>query len=208
LCVIVAACGATDFGPPGEGEPSIATVDVHGVVVDSVSRELLRGVTVSMGGKFAVTDGQGAFTLLAVPGTDTAHVAISGYERYVRAFTILPDPDPWRPLHLELRRLAPFPIRCAVTDSGFRAVVVDLQGRKSLERWSQSTLTLVTATSSRTIPAIAWGYTALDYLQWQVTIPDASLSTVRADWVLFDSEGDVYRGSCEPDVTPPDPPPT
>ncbi|HET7041837.1 MAG TPA: carboxypeptidase regulatory-like domain-containing protein, partial [Gemmatimonadales bacterium] len=190
--------------PGGDGDPVVASVTVHGTVVDSVTGQLLPGVNVAIGGKFATTDAQGAFTLPAAPGANTVHATVPGYETFARTFDPIPAAGNEVTLQLPLRRLAPVPVACWVGPEGFQAVIVDLQGRKSLERWQESTLTLVTGTGTRTIPAIDWNYHAVDYLRWGVSIPDASPSTIRADWVLFDSEGDVYRGSCEPAAAPPD----
>jgi hypothetical protein len=182
--------------------PPSATVS--GVVFDSVTNSLVPGVSVALGGTFATTGVDGAFTLQAPAGSDTLNVTGSGFEHFTRVLTLLPAQGSPLTVRVPLRRLAPYPISCAIGDSGFRAVIVDLQGRKSLDRWANSTLTLDTPLGNRTIAALAWNYHALDYMQWAVSIPDASLSTFRADWVLFDSEGNAYRGSCEPSVTLPD----
>lgn len=204
LLLALAACRGPDFVAPTGDDPLAAPVTVHGVVLDSVTRVRLPGVTVGMGGKFAVTDGAGSFTLLVAPGANSIHVSASGYEAFARILTVGSPAGTDAQVEVPLRRLAPFPVSCQLGASGFQAVIIDLQGRKSLERWSESQLTLVTGAATRVIPAINWGYRALDALQWQVTIPDADPSTDRVDWVLFDSQGDAYRGSCEPVAAPTD----
>lgn len=204
LLLLLAACANPGFSPPsGDGEPGAALVTIQGLVIDSITQAPIPGVNVAIAGKFTTTDAAGTFTLPAVAGTVTATAHVQGYEPFTQGFPI-PATEASSVIELQLRRLAPIAIRCQLGSAGFSAVVVDLQGRKSLERWSQSTLTLVTPAGSRTIPAPSWGYHALDYLKWLVTIPDASPSTIRADWVLFDSQGDAYRGSCEPVAAPPD----
>ena len=199
LLLALAGCAGPEFAiPTGEGDPTTAPITVHGVVLDSVTRVRIAGVTVGMGGKFATTDGAGAFTIVVGPGANSVHVSATGYEDYARSVVV--DPMANGPLALEvgMRRLAPFPVTCRIGAAGFQATIVDLQGRKSLERWSQSELTLVTDAGQRTIPALSWGYQAIGDLEWEVTIADADPSTIRADWVLFDSQGDMYHGSCEP----------
>ena len=204
LLLAAAACAGPRFSAPsGEGDPGATVVTIQGIAIDSVTLAALPGVKVAIAGKFATTDQAGAFTLPAVAGTVSATASAQGYERFTHDFTI-PATQASSTIELPLRRLAPIPLRCELGSAGFTAIVVDLQGRKSLERWTQSSLTLVTPTGSRTISAVRWGYHALDYLKWLVTIPDASPSTIRADWVLFDSQGDAYRGSCEPVAAPPD----
>ena len=205
LILLCAACGGPDFASPSGGGDSVPPpVTVSGVVYDSVTGAVAPGLSVALGGTFATTGVDGAFTLEAPVGVDTLHVAGAGFERFSRVLTLLPSQGSPLTVRVPLRRLAPYPISCAIGDSGFRAVIVDLQGRKSLDRWANSTLTLDRPLGSRSIAALDWNYQALDYMQWAVSIPDASLSTFRADWVLFDSEGNAYRGSCEPSATLPD----
>ena len=205
LLVLAAACGSPGFtAPAGDGGPTAAPITVRGTVIDSVTGGVVSGANVALAGMFGTTDARGTFTLAAAPGANTIRVTVGGYEVFSRDLTLIPASGTTVTVELPLRRLAPFPVSCELGDSGFRAVIVDLQGRKSLERWQQSTLTLVTPTGRRTISPLDWNYRALDYLQWGVSIPDASPSTIRADWVLFDSEGDAWRGSCEPVAAPPD----
>jgi len=205
LLLLLAACAGPEFAAPtGEGDPSTAPITVHGVVLDSVTRLRLPGISVGMAGKFVVTDAAGAFTIVVGPGPNSVHVTAGGYEPFARSVVVDPAPSGAVVLELPLRRLAPFPVSCQMGAAGFQATIVDLQGRKSLERWSQSQLTLVTDSKVRTIPAVSWGYQALGDLEWQVTIADADASTIRADWVLFDSQVDMYRGSCEPVPALPD----
>lgn len=199
LLLLLAACAGPEFTPPtGEGDPLTAPITVHGTVLDSVTRSRMPGISVGMGGKFTATDAAGDFTVVVGPGPNSVHVNATGYEPFARDLMVDPSPSGSVALEVPLRRLAPFPVSCQLGPAGFQATIVDLQGRKSLERWSQSELTLVTDSKQRTIPAVNWGYRALGTLEWQVTIADADASTIRADWVLFDSQGDLYRGSCEP----------
>jgi hypothetical protein len=195
LLVTLAACAGSEIaGPGGDGDPMVPPVTASGIVFDSVTQVRLAGVTVGMGGKFAVTDADGSFSLPVAPGANSIHVTVAGYEAFATTVTVGQKVA----FDIGLRRLAPFPLSCELSTDGFHAVIVDLQGRKSLERWSESSLTLVTPTQQRTIGALGWRYQGLDYLRWEVTIPDADPAITRADWILYDSQGDAYRGSCEP----------
>lgn len=196
---LVAACGDPGFAPPtpGGGEDPV-TVPVEGVVYDSVTGAPLAGVTVAIQGLLLTTAPDGRYTGEVGIGTSTVSVATAGYERFSRPVTVV---GPTVVLDLPLRRLAPYPLRCELNSGGFNAILVDLQGRKAIERWSQSTLTLVTPSGRRTIGARAWGYTPLDTYRSRVTIADADPGTLRADWMLYDIQGDLFSGSCEPSRT-------
>lgn len=195
IVLLLAACSEPGFAPsPPDGEGHVVTVPVQGAVYDSLTRAPVAGVLVAIQQQFFPTDDGGRYQALVPVGTTTISVSAPGYERFSRII----DVEPGRDFDLPLRRLAPYPTSCEYSPEGFSAIVIDLQGRKSLERWTQSTLTLVTPTTTRTIGAIDWGYTPLDTYRWQVTIDDADSATTRVDWKLFDSEGDLYSGSCEP----------
>lgn len=200
LLLSLAACGGPDFVAPGDGDDQVLTVPIHGTVFDSVTGIPLVGTAVAIQGQFVTTDAEGAYAVTVATGANRISVSVAGFEPLSRTVTVGPE----RSFDLPLRRLAPFPTQCQLSDQGFSAVVVDLQGRKSLERWSQSTLTLRAANGDRVIDALSWDYTPLDTYRWRVSIPDADSTTFRADWLLYDNTGDLFHGSCEPLPAPRD----
>lgn len=199
LLALVAACGGPEFTEPSVGGP-VEVVAVSGQVLDSVTGAALPGVTVGIGGKFYITDEAGGFTAMVRPGPNTVQVMDDRFEPFSHEIVA----GGAGPFAFALRRLAPVPIGCELYPDHFRAVVVDLQGRKELERWARSTLTLASPAGELTVNALQWGYRALDYYQWEITIPNVDPGTDRVDWVLYDSEGHSFLGSCEPIQTLPD----
>ncbi len=195
----LAACSGPEFAPPTVTEGGVEVVQIAGRVIDSVTRAGVPRITFGIGGNFETTDAEGQFTAWVARGDNAVGVNIAGFEPFARIIQVGPRSE----FELPLRRLAPVPVTCELEPQGFRAIVVDLQGRKSLERWSQSTLTLVWSARQTTIGAVNWGYRAIDGLRWEVTIPNVDGSVLRADWQLYDSEGHLYRGSCEPVAAPP-----
>ncbi|MEO6068593.1 MAG: hypothetical protein ABJB33_01735 [Gemmatimonadota bacterium] len=201
LLLGITACAGTEFAPPdGGGGEQVALVAISGRVVDSVTARSVPGVKVNLGGKIEVTDVDGIFRTTVPSDSVSVSVSTIGFEKYARIIR----PSASIPMIVALRRLAPIPVSCVLHDTVFVAVVVDLQGRKSLERWSQSTLTLVSAGRSTTIGALHWGYRPLDTYRWEVDIVGVDPALARIDWDLYDSEGHAYRGSCEPAAPPPE----
>lgn len=194
-----AACAGPDVAPEAPIDPPVELVEIHGRVVDSLSRAAVNTL-VGIEGKFYPTDASGGFTASLPPGVHGVRVNAQGFEVFADSIRVRPADQ----FEFRLRRLAPYPIGCELYPDHFRAVIVDLQGRKTLERWQQSKLTLEAPAGPRSVGAILWGYRALDYYQWEITIPDVDPGTTLVDWDLFDSEGHNYTGSCEPVPTSPD----
>lgn len=194
LFLVLAACGGPEFVAPGEGDGQVSTVAIQGTVYDSVTGSPLANTSVAIAGQFVTTDGAGEYAAMVASGANRISISVAGFEPFSRTVTVGPE----HVFDLPLRRLAPFPTGCQLSDSGFAAIVIDLQGRKSLERWSQSTLTLRAPSGDRVIDALSWDYTPLDTYRWKVSIPDADPQTFRADWLLYDNTGGLFRGSCEP----------
>lgn len=179
----------------------IPLVTIRGQVIDSLTRAPVAGVNVGIGGKALWTDAEGFFTGQVAVGPTDIRVAALAFEP-ARVGVVV---GPLDEFVVRLRRLAPIALDCEMGPGGFTAFIVDLQGRKSVERWTQSSMTLISPTSRRIIGARQWGYLPLDILRWRISIPDADPEVTQVDWVLYDNEGHLYQGSCEPlPVVPPD----
>jgi hypothetical protein len=192
-------CAPERLAPPSDdpgGEPPVAMVAITGTVYDSLTGGPAPNVHVEFGGKVLFTDAAGKFTANTPEGMVRVLVNSPDFETVERWISVPPSQ-----ISLPLRRQAPLPTNCRLEDGVFRAVVVDLQGRKSLERWSRSTLTLRLPGEERTIGALAWGYRGLDSYHWELTIADAGPTLERVDWRLFDSDLNLYTGSCIPTRT-------
>lgn len=169
-------------------------IAISGMLFDSLTGAPAANVHVEFGGKVLFTDAAGKFTANTPEGMVRVRVTSPDFETVERAIAVPPSQ-----ITLPLRRQAPLPLDCRLEDGVFRATVVDLQGRKSLERWSRSTLTIYGPQGPRTIGALAWGYEppASSY-HWEIYISDAGADVDLVEWRLFDSDLNQYSGSCVP----------
>jgi hypothetical protein len=191
-------CAPERLAPPDSpgGEPEVTLVQVAGYAFDSLTGFPAAAVRLEVDGKVVNTDVRGRFTANVREGLIVVRVTSTTFESIqysVRAPSAL--------ITLPLRRLAPAPFGCRLEAGTLRATIVDLQGRKSLERWNQSALTIHTPNGQRTIGAVAWGYEPPDdTYHWDIYIADAGPVVERVDWRLFDSDLNAYTGSCVPET--------
>lgn len=203
LLLVAGACGGAELTAPGT---DTGPVYVPGVVIDSVTRQRLPGVTLYSGTLVATTDASGAFMIPREARLDTLHVSAAGYEPFAQVLPIGPDHGVHDTLQLQLRRTGPFPVRCMMTELGFCATIVDLQGRPPLAQLSGSILTLIDASRYRDITVAEWQVEALDAVEWRVTIADATPPPGYAFWEIRQSGGPGYQGGCQPSGFPPEAP--
>lgn len=201
LLLPAAACGGAELAAPDTGPAYLP-----GMVIDSVTRQRLPGVTLYSGTLVATSDASGSFMIPGEARRDTLHVSAAGYEPFAQVLPIGPDHGANDTLKLELRRVGPFPVRCMMTDLGFRATIVDLQGRPPLEQLSGSILTLIDPSRYRDISVSDWQVEAMDALEWRVTIADATPPPGYAFWEIHQSGGPGYQGACQPGGFSPDAP--
>lgn len=199
--LLLSACGDPEvrgiFEPDTE-TPTGPMYTISGVVIDSLSGEVLPGVRVSVGKYGTEADAAGQWSLQAPAGSVSVSASPIGYERSSFTFALRTNAY----VTLMARRLAPIVQECVQEGQTVRALVTDLQGRKSVERWQKSEATVLDPSGQYTIAAPIWGYTAVDYLTWAVTLsPVAPGNAIR--WHVFDSEGHAYSGTCEPTAAPP-----
>jgi len=202
LAAPVAACSDTAWlpsGPPDEEEYTGPVHTASGVVVDSLTGQVLIGVRVASGKQITFTDGAGAWWLDVPRGTVSFSASPVGYERVT--FTT----DVKGPLSFALlvRRNAPVIRECYRDGTRARALLTDLQGRKSVERWSKSRAVVVTPTGTMTVMAPNWEYyPAPDYYDWPIAIGSVPAEATSILWDVYDNEGNRFTGSCDLTVTP------
>ena len=181
-----------------EGPPIGSLYTVSGVLIDSLNGSPLTGVRVSAGRDMTETDAAGQWTLTVTPGLVTVAASPIGYETVRTTLSI--GANTYVPL--AARRLAPLVQGCVREGDRVVALVSDLQGRKTIERWDRSEVYVLDAAGAYRIGAREWGYTALDYISWQVTLGPIAPEVTAIRWNLYDDEGHAYSGICEP-ATPP-----
>ena len=198
--LVLAACGDPAYRSLGEPdtEPAGPFYTISGGVFDSLSGSVLPGVRVAAGKYVTVTDAAGGWVLSVPAGPVTVTTSPAGYERASIAFTLLSNAY----VSLTARRLAPLVQDCVRDGLSVRALITDLQGRKSIERWQRSEAIILDPSGEYTIGAPAWSYRAIDYETWEVTLTPVAAVTTTIRWNVYDAEGHLYAGTCEP-VTPP-----
>lgn len=206
LCLLLgAACyGGGEPAPlaPGGGSPDL--VSLHGVVTDSVLGRPLAGAILSLGGKVVQTGADGSYAARVPAGPLVVRVQFSLYEDYPVDVPVASE----REVHLRLRRLNPALTACAIGADSIRAVIVDLQGRKTINRGEGSTLRLASVQGGQAdVTAWDWQWTAVDEYTWGAAIAAPNPTVVSAIFTLRDKRGFGELADCRSVPAPQPPPP-
>lgn len=200
VCLLTACNEAAypSFGEPGD-DPAGGMFTVSGVVTDSLSGAVLPGATVVSGRYLTDADAEGRWSLTLPAGAVTVSTGPTGYERSAITLDLRTNAF----ITFKTRRLAPLVRACEREGQYVRAQVLDLQGRKTVERWQRSEAFVLDPAGTYRIGAPAWYYRAVDYITWEVTIGPVAAETATIRWNVYDAEGHGYAGICEPGVTAP-----
>jgi hypothetical protein len=192
----VAACNDTayrDLGGPTD-QPDGPMVTINGTVTDSVLGGGIGGARVAAGRFVTYADADGQWSLAVPQGTVTLSSSPVGYERVSYTFEAIGPTN----IDLLARRLAPIVQQCVRDGDKVIAMVSDLQGRKTIERWNESQVLILDPAGPYFVSAINWGYQAVDILTWQITLGPISAATTEIHWYVYDNEGHTFSGICEP----------
>jgi hypothetical protein len=151
------------------------------------------GVRVLIGDSVMVSDSQGRFATLHRSGNFSLLVEDYGYERYEIPLAIFGNRQPHRIL---LRGEAPYLLSCTFEPDLLTARVVDLQGRKTLNRRSQSTITLISNDVRLFREAYNWYWTPIDNYTWLAHVPHTGVVADTAEFRLEDADGYVRSAQC------------
>lgn len=203
--LLAAACyGGGERAPLAPGPGDVDLVAIHGVVTDSVLGRPLAGVPLSVGGKVVETGADGSYSARVPAGALVVRVAFSLYEDYQVTVPIAVDQE----INFPLRRLNPALTACAIGADSIRAVIVDLQGRKTINRAEGSILRMASASSGPTeVTAWDWRWTAVDEYTWRAAIAAPNPGVVSAIFTLRDKRGFGELADCGSVPAPQPPPP-
>ncbi len=205
--LLAAACyGGGEPAPLAPGPGELDLVAIHGVVTDSVLGRPLGGVPLTVGGKVVQTDAEGRYSARVPAGPLVVRVQFSLYEDYQVRVPIAVDQE----INFPLRRLNPALTACAIGADSIRAVIVDLQGRKTINRAEGSTLRMASAAGGQTeVTAWDWRWTAVDEYTWRAAIATPDAQVISALFTLRDKRGfgELAECSLAPAPQPPPPPP-
>jgi len=194
LAGALVGCNDTAYPtPPTEEKPTGPFYTVSGVVTDSLTGEGIPGARVSAGKRTALADAAGVWRLDVPDGEAIISSSPANYESGHETITVHSPVY----LNLQLRRRAPLVVDCQRDGSMVHAILIDLQGRKSVERWSQSRAIVEAPSGNITLMGQEWSYfPPPDYYQWPIGIPIPD-DAVRIKWDVYDNEGYRFLGACE-----------
>lgn len=203
LLVILAACGPDDTtaptSQPGSGAPRFT---VSGVVYDSLAvaagvEDAVVGARVSVNGIPVVTDALGHFTAENVAPTLHGLVTIEGpaYELFETTIAIEEDMN----IFLGVRRHAPLITGFFPAGDSTRFMVVDLQNRKTVERWQVTSALLHNANTEWTQRGIEWVWTPIDDITWLVSM-QSTAAAEQIEFAIYDVTGFHSRAHCRVDA--------
>lgn len=193
-----AACLGGGEGPVTENTvpPTVPSYDVAGNLFDSLAALLSTGgvpnARISIGGRVAITDSMGGFLVADVDsGNTTVLVELPSYEPLT--MQILNDGN--QRIAVGLRRYAPMVTGIAIAGDSAVTTVVDLQGRKSIDRWSASSVTVEGAGPVLTLLGSQMRWRPVDDFTWIVVFDAPAIR--RVDWDLRDVTGFRFSTSCQ-----------
>ncbi|MEE8061904.1 MAG: hypothetical protein V3T16_08735 [Gemmatimonadales bacterium] len=195
---LAAACLGGGEGPATENtvRPPVPSYDVEGTLFDSLAARVSDGrvanARVSINGRAATTDSMGGFAVADVDsGTATVRVELPSYEPV--NMQILNDGN--LRLAIGLRRYTPMVTRFAIAGDSAMTTVVDLQGRKTIDRWLASNATVEAAGGPLTLLGLEMRWRAVDDFTWVVVFNAPGIQ--RVEWDLRDVTGFRFSASCQ-----------
>ena len=172
---------------------------VTGVVTDSLTREPVANAIVAGMDSATTTGLDGAFRVALRKEDDELKVLAYRYQE----FRVASQVPPKQHYDIQIIRLVPTLIACRIENDSVRATIVDLQGRKTMNRGNGSIVTLQSPAGSVTLTAWDWVWRAVDPLTWDAIVP-AGPGVQSVIWDLCDKDGYAQVFDCS--SVPPQPP--
>ena len=188
---LVLACGEM-AGPPAQDQGPSIYYTISGVVMDSVLSTPIPGIRVLVGDSVAFADAYGSFVTAQSPGQKVLAIRDTRYED----LTISHHFDRSESVTLTVRGQAPYVTQCAFSRESVSAVIVDLQGRKTVNRRDQSTLVTRTAGMAVSSNAYSWTWNPIDNLTWLTTVPSVGAAPDSVEWRVEDADGYMRPTRC------------
>lgn len=187
------SCGGDPVDISRGNDPVETTREISGMVEDSMLSLAVAGVRVRIGDSVVVSDSLGQFRTIHRSGGFTLVVDDVAYERYEIPLEIFQDRQN---LRVRLQGQAPYVLSCIFETDLLTARIVDLQGRKTINRRSQSTITLVSSQTTVKRDAYTWYFTPVDNLTWLAHVPHSGMVADSAFWRLEDADGFARSAQC------------
>ncbi|HEV8123762.1 MAG TPA: hypothetical protein VGP80_05955 [Gemmatimonadales bacterium] len=192
--VVLVGCGP-DHGS-GDKDPTAPAptyYDITGVVFDSVLGLPATALRVSVGDSVTTTSDAGVFHVHQKAGNGFINITDLRFEPLHLPYAF----DHSATVTLFLRGSAPYAFRCQFRQDTVTALIVDLQGRKTMDRRTRTLLTADLNQQQVVRTGDKWLWTPLDNITWSASVglPDSTVSLVQ--WRLEDLEGNVRTASCD-----------
>ena len=191
LLALSVACAGDSTSPP-PGDTSGRSYEISGVVEDSLLGVPLSGIRVTLFDSFTVTDAAGRFAFQHPSGRFDLTVADYEFAPYATEVEIFRDQS----LRIRLQGSAPYLLACFFDTGVLTARILDLQGRKTINRRSQSIVTLVSNQPVFERDAYGWYWTPVDNLTWLAHVPHGAVVADTAIWRLEDADGFARVARC------------
>ncbi len=204
ILVVGAACAGPDLitapGPTSPG-PAGSRFTVTGVVYDSLASHIgppvaVPGVRVSVNGVVDITDAAGRFTVTEVLAGSHLPFELLSLNYEPRVDTVPLDRD--LTVFLPVRRLAPLITAFFPAGDSTWITVVDLQSRKTVERWQRTRATLANDTTQWTQRGDQWAWHPVDSITWLVSMPNTA-GAVDFRFDIHDVTGSTSQAVCRVD---------
>ncbi len=194
VAILIVGCGP-DHESGGKDPTGLVPVyySVTGAIYDSVLGVPAAGLRVFVGDSVVTTSEAGIFHVLQREGSGYIIVNDIRFEPLVLPFAFDHRATPT----ILLRGTAPYVFHCQFHQDSVTAFIVDLQGRKSMDRRTRTRLTTGLGQQSVVRTGDRWLWTPLDNITWSASVglPDSTVSSV--EWRLEDLEGNVRTSTCQ-----------
>ena len=198
LVTLAAACLGGGEGPTTENtvRPTVPSYTVVGTLFDSLaalrSSGLVANAPLRINGRPAITDSAGGFVVADV---DSGNAVVSVEHPSYEPLTLQILIDGNQQVAVGLRRYAPIITSFVVYADSAVTTVVDLQGRKTIDRWSGSNATLDGTGGTVTLIGSQMRWLPVDDFTWTIVFDVRGIQNV--DWDLHDVAGFRFSVRCQ-----------
>ena len=190
--ILLAGCKGQDVVRENPSLPPVYFT-LTGGVFDSVLNTPVAGLRISIGDSSVLTNDAGLFHTTQRAGSGQLTINDRRFERV----TLPANFDHNANLTLLLKGTAPYASRCEFRGDTVTALIMDLQGRKTMDRRFRTYLTAELNQQLIQKNGYAWFWTPLDNITWSaaVLLPDTTISSV--SWQLEDLDGNARTSTCQ-----------
>lgn len=197
LSLLTIGCGT---GPEAArrdpASPSDVSYFISGFMVDSVLGIPPAGLKVAVGDSQVTLPANGSFRVEQHEEHGFINIDDFQFEPMQIPFAFTAPGA----IRVQLRGTAPYALACEFRGGTVSAKIIDLQGRKTMDRRTRTSLSATINQQDVVLTGDRWLWTPRDNVTWgvAVTFPDTSFQHVT--WRLEDLAGNVRTTSCERSV--------